>query len=91
MSTLCWSLIGLIAPSVCLAMVHVAFSSLCSTCCRPAWLYPRSCDAGEIAKPIDSGKLTPIVETVLPLSEARKAHELNERGHTRGKIVLKVA
>lgn len=30
---------------------------------------------GEIAKLIESGKLTPIVETVLPLSEARKAHE----------------
>jgi len=46
---------------------------------------------GEIAKLIDSGKLKPRVETVLPLSEARKAHELNESGHARGKIVLKVA
>jgi NADPH:quinone reductase-like Zn-dependent oxidoreductase len=45
----------------------------------------------EIAKLIDSGKLKTIVETVLPLSEARKAHELNESGHARGKIVLKVA
>jgi NADPH:quinone reductase-like Zn-dependent oxidoreductase len=45
----------------------------------------------EIAKLIDSGKLKPIVETVLPLSEARKAQELNENGHARGKIVLKVA
>ena len=46
---------------------------------------------GEIAKLIDSGKLKPRVETVLPLSEARKAHELNESGHARGKIVFKVA
>jgi NADPH:quinone reductase-like Zn-dependent oxidoreductase len=38
---------------------------------------------GEIAKLIDSGKLKPIVETVL-LSEARKAHERNESGHARG-------
>jgi NADPH:quinone reductase-like Zn-dependent oxidoreductase len=45
----------------------------------------------EIAKLIDSGKLKPIVEAVLPLSEARKAHELSESGHARGKIVLKVA
>ena len=45
----------------------------------------------EIAELIDSGKLKPIVETVLPLSEARKAHELNEGGHARGKVVLKVA
>ena len=45
----------------------------------------------EIAKLIDSGKLKPVVETVLPLSEARKAHELAESGHARGKMVLKVA
>jgi NADPH:quinone reductase-like Zn-dependent oxidoreductase len=32
-----------------------------------------------------------MVETVLPLSDARKAHKLNETGHARGKIVLKVA
>jgi NADPH:quinone reductase-like Zn-dependent oxidoreductase len=45
----------------------------------------------ELATLVDSGKVNPIVETVLPLSEARHAHELNETGHARGKIVLKVA
>jgi NADPH:quinone reductase-like Zn-dependent oxidoreductase len=45
----------------------------------------------ELAKLTDSGNIKPIVETVLPLSEARHAHELNETGHARGKIVLKVA
>jgi NADPH:quinone reductase-like Zn-dependent oxidoreductase len=45
----------------------------------------------EIAKLVDSGKIYPIVETVLPLAEARRAHELSEKGHARGKIVLKVA
>jgi NADPH:quinone reductase-like Zn-dependent oxidoreductase len=45
----------------------------------------------EIAKLIDAGKLKPIVDTVLPLSEARLAQELNEKGHSRAKIVLKVA
>jgi NADPH:quinone reductase-like Zn-dependent oxidoreductase len=45
----------------------------------------------EIAKLVDSGKIYPIVETVLPLAEARHAHELAEKGHARGKIVLKVA
>jgi hypothetical protein len=38
-----------------------------------------------------AGKLKPVVETVLPLSDARRAHELNETGHARGKTVLKVA
>ena len=44
----------------------------------------------EIAKLIDDGKLKTVVETVLPLTDARRAHELIETGHTRGKIVLKV-
>ena len=45
----------------------------------------------ELATLVDSGKIKPMVQTVLPLSEARQAHELNETGHARGKIVLKVA
>jgi NADPH:quinone reductase-like Zn-dependent oxidoreductase len=45
----------------------------------------------ELATLVDSGKIKPMVEKVLPLSEARQAHELNETGHARGKIVLKVA
>ena len=53
--------------------------------------HPSSAQLSEIAKLVDAGKLKPVVETVLPLSEARRAHELNETGHARGKIVLKVA
>ena len=44
----------------------------------------------QIAKLIDTGKLKSSVETVLPLSEARKAHELSQAGHQRGKSVLQV-
>jgi len=44
----------------------------------------------EIAKLIDSGRIRPIVETILPLSDVRRAQEMSERGHVRGKIVLKV-
>jgi NADPH:quinone reductase-like Zn-dependent oxidoreductase len=44
----------------------------------------------EIAELVDSGKLKAVVETVLPLSEARQAQELSQSGHTRGKIVLKI-
>ena len=51
----------------------------------------RSSDLAQIAKLIDDGKVKTIVETVLPLAEARRAHELSEAGHVRGKIVLKVA
>ena len=50
-----------------------------------------SSNLAEIAKLIDSGKVKTVVETVLPLAEARRAHELSESGHGRGKIVLKTA
>jgi NADPH:quinone reductase-like Zn-dependent oxidoreductase len=44
----------------------------------------------EIAKLVDAGRVKTVVETVLPLADARRAHELSEKGHVRGKIVLKV-
>jgi len=43
-----------------------------------------------IAGLVDEGELTPDVGTILPLREARRAHELIQTGHTRGKIVLRV-
>ena len=41
-----------------------------------------------LARLVDSGELRPHVSAVLPLSEARGAHELGETGRTTGKIVL---
>jgi len=32
-----------------------------------------------------------VVETVLPLAEVRRGHELSQSGHARGKIVMKTA
>jgi NADPH:quinone reductase-like Zn-dependent oxidoreductase len=52
---------------------------------------PNASQLAEIAKLVDAGKIYPIVDTVLPLAEARHAHELAEKGHAPGKIVLKVA
>ena len=39
--------------------------------------------------PYDS-TLDDVVETILPLSDATRVQELSERGHTRGKIVLRI-
>jgi NADPH:quinone reductase-like Zn-dependent oxidoreductase len=47
-------------------------------------------ELAEIAKIIDAGKLAPVIDRILPLSEARRAHELSQTGHVRGKIVLRV-
>ena len=44
----------------------------------------------EFAELAEQGKLKTHVETVLPMSEIKKAHELSKAGKTRGKIVLKV-
>jgi len=44
----------------------------------------------QIAELIDAGVVRPVVETVLPLAEARRAHEMSQMGHARGKIVLKI-
>ncbi|MFK0257718.1 NADP-dependent oxidoreductase [Streptomyces sp. NPDC090445] len=45
----------------------------------------------EIAALVEQGLLRPLVETVLPLEQAARAHEIGERGRTTGKIVLTVA
>src|SRR5215471_12216828 len=52
---------------------------------------PNSDELGEIGRLIDEKKINVIVSQTLPLSEARKAEEQVATGHTRGKIVLKVA
>jgi len=44
----------------------------------------------QIGALIDGGQLRPIVDTVIPLAQARQAYEQAMRGHTRGKIVLRV-
>ena len=44
----------------------------------------------DIAKLIDAGNLKVTIDRILPLSEARRAHELSQSPHVRGKIVLRV-
>ncbi len=52
---------------------------------------PNSEELAEIGKLIDQGKIKVIVSQTFPLSEAIKAQEQVATGHTRGKIVLKIA
>jgi NADPH:quinone reductase-like Zn-dependent oxidoreductase len=52
---------------------------------------PNSEELAEIGKLIDEKKIKVIVSQTFPLSEAVKAQEQAATGHTRGKIVLKVA
>lgn len=59
---------------------------------RPGYVFvqPNPGELTEIAKLVDSGKLKPSLQMVLPLAEARRAQEENQKCHTRGKIVLQV-
>ncbi|MCU7826862.1 NADP-dependent oxidoreductase [Kitasatospora sp. DSM 101779] len=59
---------------------------------RAAWVLvePDHLGLREIAALVERGALKPVVETVLPLAEAAKAHEIGEQGRTTGKIVLTV-
>jgi NADPH:quinone reductase-like Zn-dependent oxidoreductase len=58
---------------------------------RSAFVFtqPNAGQLAEIAKLVEAEKLKAIVETILPLSDATRGQELSERGHTRGKIVLR--
>ena len=51
---------------------------------------PSSEQLARIAGLVESGEVRVEIAEVLPLSEVRRAHELSESGHVRGKLVLAV-
>lgn len=52
---------------------------------------PSAAQLAEIGALIDQEKVKVVVSHIMPLADAAKAHEQSQTGHTRGKIVLKVA
>ncbi|MFH8581198.1 NADP-dependent oxidoreductase [Streptomyces zaomyceticus] len=59
---------------------------------RAAWVLvePDHLGLREIAALVEQGRLRPVVDLVVPLAEAAKAHAIGEQGRTTGKIVLSV-
>jgi len=59
---------------------------------RFAWFVvePNRDELIQIGALIDAGQLRPIIDTMFPLAQARQAYEQAAKGHTRGKIVLRV-
>ncbi|WP_333777160.1 NADP-dependent oxidoreductase [Streptomyces sp. IBSBF 3136] len=59
---------------------------------RAVWMLvePDHLGLREITALVERGALKPVIDTVLPLAEAAKAHEIGEQGRTTGKIVLTV-
>ncbi|MGV3487934.1 MAG: NADP-dependent oxidoreductase [Tuberibacillus sp.] len=56
------------------------------------WLNPSGEQLGELAKMMEEGELKPLIDSVHPFSEEgmRKAHEISESGHAKGKIVIEI-
>ena len=54
------------------------------------FMQPNGKELDEIAGLLREGKIKPVVGTVLPLEDVRKAHELSASHHASGKIVLQV-
>ena len=54
------------------------------------FVQPNPAQLQELANLADAGTVRPIIDTVLPLADAARAHEMNQTLHTRGKIVLRV-
>lgn len=59
---------------------------------RSVWFIvePNRQQLDQIGGLIDAGKIHLVIDTVFPLSQARQAYEQGTKGHTRGKIVLRV-
>src|SRR5262249_26616470 len=54
------------------------------------WAQMVRADLDEIGQAMVEGKVKPVIQSVLPLSQAREAHEQSQTGHARGKIVVTV-
>ncbi len=59
---------------------------------RAAFVFtqPHAAQLAELAQLVETEKIKVIVETILPLADAARGQQQGERGHTRGKIVLRV-
>jgi NADPH:quinone reductase-like Zn-dependent oxidoreductase len=51
---------------------------------------PNPSELEELAQLVERKIITPRVSQILPLTEAQRAHEINQQGHSRGKIILEV-
>ncbi|MBZ5530813.1 MAG: NADP-dependent oxidoreductase [Acidobacteriia bacterium] len=63
---------------------------------RQKWLWvvqvkPRGGDLEKISALIEAGKLRPVIEKVYPLEQIAEAHRQSEKGHVRGKLVVKIS
>jgi NADPH:quinone reductase-like Zn-dependent oxidoreductase len=78
-------------PSVS-TILHAATSALSlGRRARIFFLRPRAEDLDQLRELIEAGRVAPRVERVFALAQAAHAHAASESGHSRGKLVLRVA
>jgi NADPH:quinone reductase-like Zn-dependent oxidoreductase len=63
---------------------------------RRKWLWavqvqPRGGELEKITELVDAGKLRPVIEKVYPLEQIAEAHRMSEKGHVRGKLVVRIS
>jgi NADPH:quinone reductase-like Zn-dependent oxidoreductase len=51
---------------------------------------PRGGELEKISALIEAGKIRPMIEKVFALEQIAEAHQLSERGHVRGKLVMRI-
>jgi NADPH:quinone reductase-like Zn-dependent oxidoreductase len=52
---------------------------------------PRGGDLEKISVLIEAGKIKPVIEKVFSIEQIAEAHQLNEAGHVRGKLVARIS
>lgn len=79
------TLVSIVGPPVAPERAAAAGVTACNLLVQPS-----HAQLEELARLVDGGRLKVYVETVLPLADARTAHERSQTGRVRGKLVLRV-
>lgn len=78
---------GTVAANVFAGMARAIFSGKRLTLTR---VKPRGGDLEKITTLVEAGKIRPVIEKIYPLEEIAAAQQESERGHARGKIVVRI-
>ncbi len=82
-----------LSPAILLSTLKTRASSLFGETRRARYVivHPDGEDLDDISRWVEQGKLRPVIDRVFSLEEIRQAHEASESGHTRGKVVVRIA
>lgn len=81
------------SPAILLSNLKTQASGLFGETRRSRYIvvHPDGESLDDLSRWVEQGKLRPVVDRVFSLEEIRQAHEASESGHTRGKVVVRIA